>query len=104
MPKVRVFGREIQAENVLRVEAGTNCPQGGDTGHGGRTLIRLRNVGSTDMSVRVNGGSLQAAESVEIVLGGDAEHGTIVDALEFVLSVLKNKHGHKVSARTEDVA
>src|SRR5207245_528611 len=29
--------------NELRVTVGTNCPQGGDSGHGGRTVLILEN-------------------------------------------------------------
>ena len=38
---VETWEREIIDANILSVEAGTNGYQGGDTGHGGRTYIRI---------------------------------------------------------------
>ena len=28
--------------NILTVRVGTNCPQGGDSGHGGKTVLSLQ--------------------------------------------------------------
>ena len=79
----------LEGANFLRVEAGTNCPQGGDYGHGGRTHLKLSDEGSTAMEVSVNGEPLRFVESIEIVLGGDSEGWMFVEALEFALNVIR---------------
>lgn len=88
---------------VMRVQAGTNCPQGGNHGEGGRTLFRLDDLGSTAIGVRVafdNGRSidydLHTVQSVSIMLGGDSEARMLVAALEFALHTLRlqlERHG-----------
>lgn len=89
MPTIPVVSTSFESFNNLGVDVGTNCPCGGDSGHGGRTLLRFTDRASTDMSVRVNGGARLQAESVEIVFGGDSECETFIDALEFALNKLK---------------
>lgn len=79
------FQREIVSANILEVEAGTNGYQGGDSGHGSRTYIRIEDLGSTDIEVtpKENG--------VEIVLGGDCELETMIRALKFITKVLEDQ-------------
>ena len=50
---VETWEREIIDANILSVEAGTNGYQGGDTGHGGRTYIRISDAGGTDINAMV---------------------------------------------------
>jgi hypothetical protein len=78
---------------MLSVEAGTNCPQGGDSGHGGRTVFRLSDDGSTTMSVRINGRRVKNVQTIEIVLGGDSEAETFIEALEFAARILRGQNG-----------
>jgi hypothetical protein len=90
--------------NLLAVAAGTNCPQGGDAGHGGRTYFMLRNDGGTDITVRVNGQVVAEGyhgDKVEIILGGDSEHQTFVEALEFALGTLKGEDVGRVMRKIE---
>jgi hypothetical protein len=75
--------------NIITVHAGTNCPAGGDSGHGGRTIFGITNDASSDLRVGVNGESPSEVNSVEIVLGGDTECETFIQALEHALNVLK---------------
>ena len=75
--------------NILEAEAGTNGLQGGDTGHGCRTYIRLQDAGSTDMTVHTYRDKY-GSEGVEIILGGDTELQTIVGALKFIAKTLEN--------------
>ena len=89
MSRIPVSTEIFEQANLLKVTVGTNCPNGGDSGHGGRTLFRLTNEGSTDISVRVEGGELQSVDSVEIVLRGDTECETFIQALEYAVSVLR---------------
>ena len=46
--EITTYTREIYSANVLEVEAGTNGFQGGDSGHGSRTYIRIEDMGSTE--------------------------------------------------------
>lgn len=68
--------------DVLKVTAGTNGIQGGDSGHGGKTFIKLQMTGG-DMSVAVNGKPFDEAEDVVISFGGDWELVDLIDALKF---------------------
>ena len=77
--KVTTWSREIVNCNILEVEAGTNGYQGGDSGHGSRTYLRLKDLGSTDI------------RCIEIILGGDAELETMKEALRWMLSVLETQ-------------
>ena len=101
----REFIKTVRTEmvncNILEVETGTNGYHGGDSGHGGRALLRLSDAASTDMRCLISGeiaGYSQTYEvyfshvdSVEIVVGGDAEIGTLIDSLEFVVKNLKEQ-------------
>ena len=82
---VPIKRKEIVDCNILRVEAGTTGHKGGDTGHGGRTYFSITDEASTDMEVNVfdNG--------FEVMLGGDTELDTMIEALEFIVKTLKEK-------------
>lgn len=97
MPNIKIHSKEFISANILEVEAGTNCPQGGDTGHGGRTLFRLIDQASTDIRVKVDGHDIPINDSLEIVLGGDCEHDTFVQALEFALNTYKQQFASNIS-------
>lgn len=86
---VETWEREIIDANILSVEAGTNGYQGGDTGHGGRTYIRISDEGGTDISARVMKDKYGDTSGIEIALGGDAELSTIIEALKFIIKVLE---------------
>ena len=73
---------------MLEVEAGTNGYQGGDTGHGSRTYLLLKDLGGTDMECHVEEDKY-GSTSVEIVLGGDTELETMKEALRWMLTVLE---------------
>ena len=101
--KLRMFHKTFESANIITASAGTNCPQGGDTGHGGRTVFRLTNEASTAMAIRVNGGKLiQDVDQVELLFGGDCEHETLIAALEFALDVLRGKTGEAEAHTVED--
>lgn len=78
---------------MMTVHAGTNCPQGGDSGHGGRTVFRIFNDGATDLRARIDDGNEQDVNSVEVVLGGDAEAACFADALEFAARTIRGQLG-----------
>lgn len=86
MPK-QTF-RAVHA-NILEATAETNCPRGGDSGHGGRTVIELLDISSTDISVELIENELRGTTSgVRILLGGDAECSTVTQCLYWLASEL----------------
>jgi hypothetical protein len=88
---IDTFKREIYNANILEVEAGTNGYQGGDTGHGSRTYIRIQDMGATDISVHVTHDQFGCEDGVVISLGGDSELNTMIEALRFILKVLDDQ-------------
>ena len=91
---VITWKRDIEDFNILEVEAGTNGYKGGDTGHGSRTCLRLRDHGGTDIHCAVNGKEINDdVRDIEITLGGDAELSTIKEALRWMLSILEIQSG-----------
>ncbi len=84
--------RQFTSANILEAEVGSTGLMGGDSGHGGRTYIRIEDKGGSDIKVhslpiwpdyRGNGG-------VVIELGGDTEQLTIIDALRFIADTLES--------------
>lgn len=70
----------------LRVEVGTTGRRGGDAGHGGRSVLRLK-LETGQWRIAVDGREVEA-ESVEFQFEGDEEQGHLRDALGFALDVL----------------
>jgi hypothetical protein len=81
--------KEFCSANIIEMETGTNCPCGGDSGNGGWTVFRLKDHRGTDLEVAVNGNPPKKVNSVEIILCGDSECETFIDALQFALKALK---------------
>lgn len=80
--------------NVLELRVGTNCPQGGDTGHGGRTLFALKDLASTDWEIHVTDRqgvttTVTDLKCFAVVLGGDAEQYTFTTLLKKAVQVLE---------------
>lgn len=98
--KVETYKTEFASCNIIEVEVGTTGYEGGDTSHGGRTYMRIRNCSSTDMRCRVqaNGkqyefdGACEAGE-VELIFGGDCEMETFYEALQFAAKVIGEHTG-----------
>ncbi len=92
--ELTVYSRDVVNCNILEVSAGTTGFCGGDSGHGCRTYIRIKDQGGTDLRAKVvpsrYSANNNAAESIEIVLGGDTELETIIEGLEFILQALKD--------------
>ena len=93
--KVETIAKEIDSANIIDVEVGTTGYCGGDSGHGGRTYFRIKNVSSTDMSVRINKSAeydwMNNLQEVELMFGGDCELDTFIEALEFAAETLKQR-------------
>ena len=85
--EVETYKTEITDCNILEVEVGTTGHMGGDTGHGGRTYLRIRNLASTDMVCNEHHDNY-GHSWVEINLGGDSELDTFYEALQFAVDVL----------------
>lgn len=87
---VETFSKEIVSACLLKVEAGTNGYQGGDSGHGSRTYISFEDQGGTDIRVQVEG-LHNDADKITLVFGGDCELSSIIKALKFVVNVLEDQ-------------
>lgn len=104
MPNVDIHTLTINRACTMTVEVGTNCPQGGDRGHGGRTLLRICGHSGADLYVKTDEGEKVAVRAVEITLAGDAEAKSFVDALEFALLTLRRQFSDVgPSGREEEV-
>ena len=97
--KIKTVKRTEVSACITSIEVGTNCPRGGDAGHGGRTIIRLVDEGGTSMSVRIKpaySGKLEEGreipvDSIEIIFGGDAEAEVIAQLLKFAGETLERQ-------------
>ena len=88
--EITTFTRDVVSANILRVEAGTNGYQGGDTGHGGRTYFRIEDESSTNMKVNTYVDKY-GCSGFEVFLGGDCELETMIRALRFITKVLEEQ-------------
>lgn len=102
LSKVNIHIQTVTSANILSVAVGTNCPMGGDAGHGGRTVLRLSNEAGTDMRCCIDDGPLRPVQKIEIVLSGDTECETFIQALEFALVVLRTKSILAFHSSTEE--
>ena len=101
--KIETAAAEMTSANILEVEVGTTGYCGGDSGHGGRTYLRLKDLASTDMRCKVKGYDysdrqykdvdMTDANSIAITFGGDCELDTFIAALEFAVDKLKEQAG-----------
>ena len=85
---------EFGTFNTLGVTVATNGYQGGDSGHGGRTYISFEDLCSTDIDAGVSVGP-DTNSKVEIMLGGDSELDSVIEALRWAadkLEELKNTY------------
>ena len=79
----------ITSANILEVEAGTTGHMGGDSGWGGRTYFKIRDLGSTDIKVGfTDKDGLYSTDGFYVELGGDCELDTMITALSCVINIL----------------
>ena len=83
-----VYRKEITSANILEVVAGTNGYHGGDGGSGSRTFIRIKDLCSTGMYVNKLG-DYPDNGGFELVLAGDTELETTIEAFKFIIKVLE---------------
>jgi len=104
MPKlpsdVKIETEEFVDACILFVQVGTNCPKGGDSGHGGRTVFELSDSASFAWWIEIEGGSevaeddertvvLDQPRRVRLVVEGDAEAHNLLKALEFAAATIR---------------
>ena len=75
----------FNSANILEATVATNGYQGGDSGHGSRTYLCLKDLAGTDIDARVS------ERKIEIMLGGDTELETFIDALRWAADTLEKK-------------
>ena len=85
--------------NILSVAVDTNCPQGGDSGHGGRTTLELLDEGGTDIEVTIIPSEQNGAGGVRVELGGDSECSTLIECLRFAADELERQVRANVQSR-----
>ena len=88
---INTWERDVISCNLLSVEAGTNGYKGGDSGHGSRTYFRIQDEGGTDIEVKPTHNRWGAVDGFEVMLGGDTELETIIEALKFITHVLEEE-------------
>ena len=89
---VPLYGVEATDACILSILAGTNCPKGGDGGHGGRTILLIKDLGGTVMSLDVNGKEVSTdLEEMRLVLHGDAECRVFIQAMDKTIRLLKDQ-------------
>ena len=82
---IPTYSRQIVRANVLEVEAGTNGYKCGDAGHGSKTFFSINDMCSTAIDVN------KVGSGFEVVLYGDSELDTIIEALKFIVRVLEEE-------------
>lgn len=102
---MRSESKVVESACITQLRVATNCPMGGDSGYGGKTVFEISDLGSTDLSVSIDDefGNYHEFEFVKIArirLGGDCEAENFckllrwaADALESMLD--KNKNASK---------
>lgn len=73
----------------MNVKVATNGYCGGDSGHGSRTYFKLEDRASTDIDIRL----LNNSKGFEVMLGGDAELETFIQALRWAADNLEEMAG-----------
>ena len=90
---IQTWETKAESCNVLEVEVGTTGFCGGGSGHGSRTYLRIQDKAGSDIRVNI----LRAENSLpcgfELVMCGDCELITLIDALSFALETLKSESG-----------
>jgi hypothetical protein len=89
--------KEITNCNIIKVSVKHNGYCGGDSGHGGFVEIEIKDLAGTDMSIEdvldtnknyIVKGKTQIS-NIKLIVQGDSERDTLIEALEFVVLNLK---------------
>lgn len=92
---MRSKSKEVTSACITECRIATNCPQGGDSGHGGQTVFELTDLAGTDLSVSIGDGKGNYREflgviTVRIRLGGDCEADNLCRLLRWAANELEN--------------
>lgn len=85
-----VYKTEITSANIIEVKVGTTGFRGGDSGHGGRTYFSIKDLGGTDITVNTIKDPF-GCKGFEVILGGDCELATLINALTYIKTKLEEK-------------
>lgn len=84
---------EITSANILGLTVKTNCPQGGDAGHGGVTEVTIGDLAGTCWHAEWSGKGGEPDNGFEqhlrIVAYGDCEAVTLATALELAAKEIR---------------
>lgn len=85
--------KEFWGCNMLDVDVGSNCPCGGDAGHGGRTHLKITDNGNTGWNVTITESNGEESyfyqpKSIALEFLGDSENITFIQILDFALKEL----------------
>lgn len=96
--KVPTEVEEFSDISTIEVEVGTTGYKGGDTGQGGRTYFRIKDLCDTDMRCDFEPiGTGNHVGEVTIIFGGDSELNTFMDGLRFAADSLEGQVNGKMS-------
>jgi hypothetical protein len=82
---MRTSHKEIVSANILGVTVGTTGKKGGDASYGCETFVEIKNLGATSMEIET------FPEGVKVILRGDSELDTMIEALEFAGAELRKQ-------------
>ena len=85
-----IYKTEIASANIIEVKVGTTGFRGGDSGHGGRTYFSIKDLGGTDITVNTIKDPF-GCKGFEVILGGDCELATLINALTYIKTKLEEK-------------
>jgi len=89
---IPLIGVEVTDICIMSVLAGTNCPKGGDAGHGGVTVLLIKDLGSVCMELHADGKEVASQPTtVRLVLRGDAECSTFIEGMSMAIRFLKDQ-------------
>lgn len=85
--------KEFFSCNILEANVGSNCPCGGDGGHGGKTYLKIADGSNTGWNITIaeRDGTeyyFEQPKSIALELLGDTENETFIQLLDFALKEL----------------
>lgn len=85
---IRKDHASFESCNCFDVDVATTGYCGGDSGHGGRTYFKLKDSDCSDIDFRIQSDEY-GQKSVEMMLGGDTELETFIEALRWAADTLE---------------
>ena len=92
-----IKSKEFFSCNILEADVGSNCPCGGDGGHGGKTYLKITDGRNTGWNITVKERNdkeyyFEQPKSIELEFLGDTENETFIQLLDFALKELLMRH------------